>query len=171
MPRLSKLWEQCCGNRLEELKSWATKSEQAFASKPSGFPLLHTLARVSWERKRQTLKKRKLKMTWQLVELIDSKQTTAVYCLGCSCCCNYRSCDSDESYFLWCSIGLKRRWRREKKDVNNCQDLLTLPHNTCNCGQMEEWEILKRELKQRHGTWRAVRRQSGCLLHDHIFRK
>ena len=52
MPRLRMAWEQRCDARLDELKSWATKSEQAFASKPSGFPVPHTLAKENWERKR-----------------------------------------------------------------------------------------------------------------------
>lgn len=51
MPCLRMPWVQCRDAELDKLKSWATKSEQAFDSKPSGFPLLHTLAKESWRSK------------------------------------------------------------------------------------------------------------------------
>lgn len=49
MPRLRMPWALRRDAGLQEPKSWATKSEQALDSKPSGFPLLHALARDNWE--------------------------------------------------------------------------------------------------------------------------
>lgn len=87
MPSVTRPWVQCREAGWVGLKSWDTKWEQVFDSKPSGFLLPHTLARVSWEKKKTfKISERSLNCFDNLLTRV--KQQRNLFCLVLFCFCD-----------------------------------------------------------------------------------